>query len=76
MIEVISPRKLKVFLVELAMGWACRKHSIALDPNWKLPKLRYKGAQVLPQRLRLDRKPVRPPLPPLWKNGCILSISP
>lgn len=73
MIEIVSPRKLKVFLVELAMGWASRKHSMALDPNWKLPKLRYKGAEVLPQCLRLDRKPVRPLL---CKNYCTLSIFP
>ena len=51
-------RKLKIFLVELAMGWASQKHSVALDPNWKLPKTRYKGDKVLPQCLRLDRKPV------------------
>ncbi|BDA47531.1 probable PIH1 domain-containing protein 1 at N-terminal half [Coccomyxa sp. Obi] len=51
-------RKLKIFLVELAMGWATKKHSVALSPNWKLPKLRYKGDKVVSQRLRLDRKPL------------------
>ncbi|EIE23612.1 hypothetical protein COCSUDRAFT_41800 [Coccomyxa subellipsoidea C-169] len=51
-------RKLKIFLVELAMGWASQKHSVALDPNWKLPKMRYKGDKVQSQRLRLDRKPL------------------
>lgn len=51
-------RKLKIFLVELAMGWATKKHSVALSPNWKLPKMRYKGDKVVSQHLRLDRKPV------------------
>ncbi|CAL8472031.1 g11573 [Coccomyxa elongata] len=51
-------RKLKIFLVELAMGWATKKHSVALSPNWKLPKMRYKGDKVVSQRLRLDRKPL------------------
>ncbi len=51
-------RKLKVFLIELAMAWAAQKHSVTLRPDWKLPKMRYKGDKVMAQRLQLGPKPV------------------
>ncbi len=51
-------RPLKLFLIELAMAWAGQKHAVALDPAYKLPRLRYKGGAVQPQHLRLDRGPV------------------
>ena len=51
-------RPLKLFLIELAMAWATRKHTVALDPTYKLPKMRYKGSTVQAQQLRLDRGPV------------------
>jgi hypothetical protein len=51
-------RKLKIFLIELAMAWASERHSVKLKPEWKLPKMRYKGDKVMPQMLQLERKPV------------------
>lgn len=55
-------RPLKLFLIELAMAWATQKDTVGLDPNYKLPKMRYKGSTIQPQQLRLDRGPVSPPV--------------
>ena len=51
-------RRLKQFVVEMALGWAGQKHGVALDPKFRLPKIQYKGAQVQPQRMRVDKKPL------------------
>ncbi|CAL5220844.1 g2928 [Coccomyxa viridis] len=50
-------RPLKNFLVELALAWAARAHALELGGSgqWKLPRMRYKGDTVKPQRLRLQR---------------------
>lgn len=50
-------RPLKSFLVELALAWAARAHGLHLGGfgQWKLPKMRYKGASVVTQKLRLER---------------------
>ena len=39
-------RPLKAFLIELALGWVGHKTSMALDPKFKLPKMKYKGEEV------------------------------
>lgn len=51
-------RPLKAFLVELALGWVGSKHSLTLDPRFKLPRMAYKGATPRPQRLRAERRPL------------------
>ena len=48
-------RHLKVFLVELALGWAGEAHGLQLHGDWKLPKMRYKGSPT-PQKLALVRQ--------------------
>ncbi|CAG9462092.1 unnamed protein product [Pedinophyceae sp. YPF-701] len=53
-----SNRRLKHFLVDLALQWAAHKHKLDLDPKFKLPRLTYKGESPVPQRLRADKKPV------------------
>eukprot|EP00887_Chlorella_sp_A99_P003490 scaffold7.g3490.t1 len=55
-------RPLKYFLVQagalclcvVAMMWAESKHNLQLDPQYKLPKMRYKGDAPPPQLLRPD----------------------
>ena len=51
-------RPLKMFLIELALAWAGEAHGMELRGagQWKLPKMRYKGASVRPQQLRLKRQ--------------------
>lgn len=49
-------RPLKAFLIELALQWAGSKHQLKLDQKFKLPKMTYKGLDVRPQRVRLDKK--------------------
>ena len=49
----MAHRKLKVFLIELALGWAAQKHKLTLDPQYKLPRLAYKGVPTS-QRIRVD----------------------
>lgn len=51
-------RPLKLFLVELALGWAGQKGGAALDRHYKLPRMRYKGAAPQPQAVRLERRPL------------------
>ena len=53
--ELQSCRPLKVFLVELALGWAGEAHGLQLHGDWKLPKMRYKGSPT-PQKLALVRQ--------------------
>ena len=45
----VSCRPLKVFLVELALGWAGEAHGLQLHGDWKLPKMRYKGSPHAPE---------------------------
>ena len=44
-------------MVELALAWAARAHGLQLGGfgQWKLPKMRYKGDNIVPQKLRLQR---------------------
>jgi hypothetical protein len=49
-------RPLKVFLIELALGWVGQKYGSPLDPRFRLPKMRYKGGAVEAQRIRLERR--------------------
>jgi len=49
-------RQLKVFLIELALSWVGHKHKMELDRKFKLPKMKYKGETIEPQRIRMDRK--------------------
>ena len=47
-----------MFLVEVALACAVNAHELRLTElgTWKLPKMRYKGASVSPQKLHLQRK--------------------
>ena len=52
-------RPLKVYLINMAMGWVQQKKELELDPKYKLPKMRYKGdSGVTPQTMRMDAKPL------------------
>ena len=52
------PRPLKLFLVELALGWAGSKSGRVLDRRYRLPRMRYKGDAPQPQAVRLDARPL------------------
>jgi hypothetical protein len=57
MIQSMGLRKLKVFVVELAMAWVGQKHKLVLDQKYKLPHLKYKGKDgPKSQRIRIDPK--------------------
>jgi hypothetical protein len=47
-------RPLKAFVNELALDWVGQKHGLALSPQYKLPKIVYKGTEVRPQRVRAE----------------------
>ena len=51
-------RKLKLFLVDLALQWIAHKKSEQLDPKFKLPNLAYKGPDSgpVPQRMRRKKR--------------------
>eukprot|EP01023_Acetabularia_acetabulum_P011739 TRINITY_DN15466_c0_g1_i9.p1 TRINITY_DN15466_c0_g1~~TRINITY_DN15466_c0_g1_i9.p1 ORF type:complete len:324 (-),score=39.63 TRINITY_DN15466_c0_g1_i9:778-1749(-) len=49
-------RKLKIFVVELSLGWIQHKQQCKLDPKYKLPKMKYKGDIIRTQRIRVDKK--------------------
>lgn len=49
-------RKLKYFIIDLALNWVDHRHGMQLDRKFKLPKMRYKGDRVLSQRIRIDSK--------------------
>jgi hypothetical protein len=51
-------RRLKSFLVELCMGWISHKHTVRLDPKYKLPRSNYKGESKGTHRIRADSKPL------------------
>lgn len=75
-------RPLKNFLVELALAWAARAHALELGGSgqWKLPRMRYKGDTVKPQRLRLQRnEPVSClslvcDCEMLWQRQCVAAV--
>ena len=48
-------RPLKMFLVLLVINTVSAKHDVRLDKRFKLPKMRYKGEQPLPQVVRKER---------------------
>ena len=50
-------RPLKNFLISIATSQTEQKCSIVLDKQWKLPKMRYKGDNIVSQRIRVDSKP-------------------
>ncbi|KAK3275296.1 hypothetical protein CYMTET_16565 [Cymbomonas tetramitiformis] len=55
--QAIAYRRLKVFIVELAIAWVGQKHNMVLDPKYKLPHLKYKGdGGPSEQRIRVDPK--------------------
>jgi hypothetical protein len=54
--QAAAARPLKQFLVQLALNWVGHKHGLSLDPKFKLPKMKYKGAEVAAQRVRVDKK--------------------
>lgn len=58
-----SHTPLKAFLVELALQWVGQKHSLELDPRFKLPKMRYKGAEVSAQRIKRPHRALVTELP-------------
>jgi len=55
--QCLTLRRLKVFIVELAMAWVGQKNQTELDPKYKLPHLKYKGKSgPVAQRIRVDPK--------------------
>ncbi|KAK9824576.1 hypothetical protein WJX72_011454 [[Myrmecia] bisecta] len=54
--QAMAFRKLKVFLIELALGWVSQKAGLNLDPQYKLPRMRYKGDIIQEQFIRSDKK--------------------
>mmetsp|Transcript_5182 Transcript_5182/g.9866 ORF Transcript_5182/g.9866 Transcript_5182/m.9866 type:complete len:426 (+) Transcript_5182:169-1446(+) len=54
--QCASLRRLKVFVIELAMAWVGQKHQLELDAKYKLPHLKYKGSAPAQQRIRIDPK--------------------
>ena len=47
---------LKLFLIELALGWVEAKGGAPLERRYRLPRMRYKGAALVPQTVRLERQ--------------------
>jgi len=45
------------WLVQLALRYVAMKHGLACSPQYALPKLKYKGATVESQRIRVDKSP-------------------
>jgi hypothetical protein len=58
MAAVQQHRPLKAFVNELALDWVGRKHQLQLNPQYKLPKMAYKGGEVRSQRVRCDPRPL------------------
>ncbi|KAK9867901.1 hypothetical protein WJX84_010342 [Apatococcus fuscideae] len=54
--EAAAFRPLKAFLVELAKEWVTQKTGRQLQAQYKLPKMRYKGSEIQPQDMRMDRE--------------------
>lgn len=46
----------QALLIEIATSWVGGKLGAELDARYKLPKMRYKGEVVEPQRIRADDK--------------------
>ncbi|PRW57842.1 Cyclic nucleotide-gated ion channel 1 [Chlorella sorokiniana] len=46
-------RPLKIFLIQLALAHTARQVGLELDPQYKLPKMRYKGGTPPPQFIRM-----------------------
>jgi hypothetical protein len=55
---VQQSRPLKAFVNELTVDFVSQKHSLQLDPKYKLPKMNYKGTEIRAQRVKLDPKPL------------------
>lgn len=55
---VQQSRPLKAFVNELTVDFVSQKHSLQLDPKYKLPKMSYKGTEIRSQRVKLDPKPL------------------
>ncbi|KAK9836797.1 hypothetical protein WJX74_008282 [Apatococcus lobatus] len=54
--EAAGFRPLKAFLVELCKEWVAQKTGRKLQDQYKLPKMRYKGSEIQPQDMRMDRE--------------------
>ncbi|QDZ25799.1 PIH1 domain-containing protein [Chloropicon primus] len=52
--QAMATKSLKVFLIELALGWIQEKHHLILDEKYKLPRMKYKGQDVQTQNIRDD----------------------
>ena len=48
-------RPMKLCVVSLVLTSVCEKHGIKLDKRYKLPKMRYKGSQPVPQIVRREK---------------------
>ena len=51
-------RQLKVFIINLSMGWIQKQKNVTLNPKYKLPKMPYKGTSVTKQIMRVKKKPL------------------
>ena len=48
--QAIAYKRLKVFVIELALSWVAQKHKLLLDPKYKLPRRDYFGAGAPPKQ--------------------------
>ena len=58
MTAVQQSRPFKAFVNELTVDYVSQKHTLGLDPKYKLPKMPYKGTEIRPQRIKVDPKPL------------------
>ena len=58
--QAMAEKRLKVFLIELALGWVQEKHHLILDSKYKLPRMKYKGKDVQAQNIRKDDDDTKP----------------
>ena len=58
--QAMANKRLKVFLIELALGWVQEKHHLILNPQYKLPRMKYKGQNVQSQNIRKDAEASKP----------------
>ena len=54
--QAMANKRLKVFLIELALGWVQEKHHLILDSKYKLPRMKYKGKDIQAQNIRNDEE--------------------
>ena len=54
--QAMANKRLKVFLIELALGWVQEKHHLILDSKYKLPRMKYKGKKREGEKRERERE--------------------